>query len=175
LKNSRFFETNKERFTMKKILALLLVMIGFAVSLATEPAANAYFGSDWELITASTAVVRVTGTTAGAMFTKQSVQPGWEYVLVTVDSIGGTTDSGYVTILGYGSNSTTQTASQVIHVARTGTTYSVNSIPVGTTLFPRSISATFTRYNATNKSKIDRWELYRRRPMNAIINWNTYR
>lgn len=155
---------------MKKLIAVLLAVAFSAVcAYSASPSATQLVSCDWELVQASTAVVRVTGTAAGTIFTKVNITPGWEYILVTVDSVGGATDSAYTTILGYGSDNSTQTSSTEVVVHRNGTTYTCSSIPIGSTIFGRSISATLTRYAATNKTKISRWELYKRRITEAKV------
>jgi len=151
---------------MRVFLSLVVL---FAVSAFAQIDSSA--GSAWEYV-ASTTNVRVTGTTAGAVFTKQAIEPGWDYTVQFQDSVGAAADSAFTTCIVYGLDNVTVMSSSVVQVHRSGDArYKTCRLPVGWAAFGKSFSLTFTRYAATNKTNIVRAELIKRSPMSTNIGY----
>jgi hypothetical protein len=153
---------------MKRYFFSLLAVLAI-VGIANAAAPSTVVGTDWELVRAGTNVL-VTGTTAGNLVVKQEIKSGWEYVLVARDSVGAAADSAAYKVIVYGSDNTTVMGGATIGWGLTAIVTATHNIPIGTTLFGRSMTITFTRTEATNKTKVERWELYRRRPLTTVIN-----
>ena len=160
---------------MKKIISLILAIGSISVLMAASPTLATIDNMEFQLVAASTGTTTATGTAAATIFTKQIIEPGWSYVLTAYDSIGAAADSAHFGVVVYGSNNTTAMYTADFGSALTATTADSYLLPVGVTAFGKSMSVTFTRQNATNVSKVYRWELYKVRKNSIEQSWNQKR
>lgn len=158
---------------MKKILAAIVFAVSlFSNSFSSE--IDSTPGCYWE-IDAEVTNIRVTGTTAGTVIPKRTIERGFDYLVSFQDSIGAAADSAYMTCITYGTDDATVMDSRVVAVHRTGVTYGLARLPIGFAAFGKSFKVTFTRYNATNKSNIVRASLIKRAPMTTNIDYGRKR
>lgn len=157
------------------LLSLLFVVCSVALVNAATPSSTATLNTSFELVAKSTGTTTVTGTTAATLLTKQRIERGYEYVLVTRDSIGAAADSAAYRAIVYGDDNTTAMGTVVLGWALTANANTCNLVPIGSSLFGKSFSITFTRAEATNKSAVYRWELYKRRALTVQQDWNVTR
>jgi len=161
---------------MKRIFAFMAIM---ALAVLCQAATPTYTAVDanytWECVDTSKAVVRVTGT-AAANVVIFNATPGWQYILKTQDSVGAAADSAFYTLKAYARNGSTFCDTTIFAtVSATGSPWVSQLVPVGYTIIAAKCVITYARYAATNKTKITKWELWRRRAVTVTqgnSSWN---
>ena len=166
---------------MHTILAFFAVLFLTAVSFAAAPTTPTIYGPmDWQIAprnqgalpggTAAAWVrstaLRFAGTADSVVFTKAPIEPGWEYVIQCLDSV--VTDSVRVYAKIYGSDGSTLMKTVDIDTISASETHLSISIPVGLTIYGKSVTIGVIGIGATGK-KLTRVELWRRRPATKTL------
>jgi hypothetical protein len=160
---------------MKRIFVSLIVAVLAGLCLAATPTYTAVDANYiWECVDTSKAVVRVTGTAAANVVIFNAI-PGWQYILKTQDSIGAAADSVFYTLKAYARNGSTFCDTTIFAtLSGTGSPWVSQLVPVGYTIIASKMVITYARYAATNKTKITKWELWRRRAITVTTGANSW-
>ena len=163
---------------MRNLLIGILVIGMWMAAFGAAPSSPTMYGPvDWQIYenpgkTASgcqanawirTTVMRGASTGDTTWFTKMPIEPGWEYMMSILDSVGVATDSLKITEVTYGSDGSTAMVTTAIDTLVTGATHKMVSLVTGRTIYGKSVTIHGIGIGAGQK-KVTRVEVWRRRP-----------
>jgi hypothetical protein len=161
---------------MKKVFAFLFVALMTVTVFAAPPTLATLDNMEWQIVATNdnngtVDTMRLTGATSDTILVKETIEPGWTYVIKSSDSINAVTDSIQGSVIVYGTNRTTQM--DLVHFGTDSTTsYNTHLLPIGATTMGSCFSIKYTRAAATTKTAIYRWELWKVRRNTINQNWN---
>lgn len=161
---------------MKKLFAILLVFGAITAIMAGTIPVDSIDNVEVELVASNQSgstidTTRLTGATSDTCLVKQSIEPGWRYVIVSTDSVNAVTDSVQLRVIVYGTNRTTVMGNHLIGTDSTTAVYH-HVLPV---MFGSCFSLRYTRAAATTKTAIYRWELWKVRKLSINQDHNKKR
>jgi hypothetical protein len=164
---------------MKKVLSFLLVFGAITAIMAGVPTLATMDNIEYQLVACNDTrgtvdTMRLTGATSDTVLVKQSVEPGWMYVVVSTDSVNAVTDSIQLRCIMYGTNRTTVMGNHLVGTDSTTAIY-CHLLPIGVSAFGSCFSLRYTRVAATTKTAIYRWELWKVRKISPTQNYNVRR
>lgn len=162
---------------MKK--CFLFVLLAVSVLMAGVPTLATIDNMEFQLVAKNETggvvdTMRLTGATSDTVLVKQSIEPGWSYVIVSSDSINAVTDSIQLRCIMYGTNRTTVMGNHLVGTDSTTAIYT-HLLPIGVTAFGSCFSLRYTRAAATTKTAIYRWELWKVRKNTVNLDGNRRR
>lgn len=152
------------------IFAILALVVVAQAAAPTRVAVDAPY--EWEYVTGSTTTTSITGVDSATLTDKYRLQFGYEYIFVVKDSIAAAGDSVGYRMDVYGNDGTTVMGSTKFATSLTAAGPTQWIFPIGETLVGSKVKIKALRYNVTTVSKVKIWELWKRRPVTVIKNWN---
>jgi hypothetical protein len=164
---------------MKKVFAFLIVALMTVTVFAAPPTLATMDNMEWQIVATNdnngtVDTMRLTGATSDTILVKETIEPGWTYVINATDSINAVTDSIQGHVIVYGTNRTTQMGRVHFGTDSTTSTY-MHLLPIGVSAMGSCFSIQYTRAAATTKTAIYRWELWKVRRNSINQNWNVRR
>ncbi|MBN1294367.1 MAG: hypothetical protein JXB48_21200 [Candidatus Latescibacteria bacterium] len=161
------------------IFSALLMLAAISQLIAGVPTLATIDNIEFQLVASNQSgstvdTMRLTGATSDTVLVKQSIEPGWSYVIVSTDSINAVTDSIQLRCIMYGTNRKTVMGNHLVGTDSTTAIY-CHLLPIGVTAFGSCFSLRYTRAAATTKTAIYRWELWKVRKNSVNQDYNTRR
>lgn len=158
---------------MKKNLFIFLLTLAAMAGTPTNTAVNAPW--EWEYVTGGSTTLSFIVYDSLTVLDKQPIQKGYEYIFAVRDSIDAARDSLKYRVDVYGNNKSTIMGSSIFGFSLVGTSPSQHVIPIGETSVGTLIKIKALRYDTntadTTTSKLKKWELWKRRPVEVRKNW----
>lgn len=160
---------------MKKLIVLLVVLVGFMVSYAGELALSQAAGPyEWEFVDTIADTIRVSTTATDTLFKDVVLKQGCGYALAIRDSL--VTDSAVIKVLTYVDKGGTQYGlATADNISPSDATYPyvVCDLPVGFTTIGNFFTVTVTGLSGSSQKTILKAALYRYRKWGVSIPYNT--